>query len=169
MDFKLRSSSKYLFFFFFMIFFIGCCKSNAQSTQNAINPSEEDSHQHSGCWNHAWTLHENNQILSVMDPKLVEFDENEALRVVGVALLCTQASPKMRPSMSRVVAMLAGDIEVSSVTSKPGYLTDWDFKDTIGTFMIADTLTSFAASTHNIKNSISKNDNSIGRTNALSN
>ncbi|OMO56311.1 hypothetical protein COLO4_35685 [Corchorus olitorius] len=115
----------------------------------------------------AWTLHENNQILSVMDPKLVEFDENEALRVVGVALLCTQASPKMRPSMSRVVAMLAGDIEVSSVTSKPGYLTDWDFKDTIGTFMIADTLTPFAASTHNnINNSISKNDNTITVTGA---
>lgn len=31
--------------------------------------------------------------------------------------------------MSRVVAMIAGDIEVGSVTSRPGYLTDWKFND----------------------------------------
>ena len=31
--------------------------------------------------------------------------------------------------MSRVVAMLSGDVEVSDVTSKPGYLTDWRFDD----------------------------------------
>lgn len=31
--------------------------------------------------------------------------------------------------MSRVVAMLSGDIEVSAVTSRPGYLTDWKFDD----------------------------------------
>ncbi|KAK8331119.1 hypothetical protein V6Z12_A10G053300 [Gossypium hirsutum] len=57
------------------------------------------------------------------------FDENEALRVVRIALLCTQGSPSMRPPMSRVVAMLAGDIEASGVITKPSYLTDWDFRD----------------------------------------
>lgn len=57
------------------------------------------------------------------------FDEDEALRVIGVALLCTQASPITRPTMSRVVAMLSGDIEVSPVTAKPSYLSDWDLKD----------------------------------------
>ncbi|GKV50308.1 hypothetical protein SLEP1_g57020 [Rubroshorea leprosula] len=77
----------------------------------------------------AWTLYESNQSLGLVDPTLVEFDENEALRMIGVGLLCTQASPMMRPPMSRVVAMLAGDIEVSPVASKPSYLTDWDFKD----------------------------------------
>ncbi|KAF9608837.1 hypothetical protein IFM89_011875 [Coptis chinensis] len=39
------------------------------------------------------------------------------------------ASPTMRPPMSRVVAMLTGDIEVSTVASRPGYLTDWQFND----------------------------------------
>ncbi|GLT51806.1 hypothetical protein SLA2020_251880 [Shorea laevis] len=77
----------------------------------------------------AWTLHESNQSLGLLDPTLVEFDENEALRMITVGLLCTQASPMMRPPMSRVVTMLAGDIEVSPVASKPSYLTDWDFKD----------------------------------------
>ena len=74
-----------------------------------------------------------------MDPIVTEFDENEALRVVGVALLCTQGSPAMRPTMSRVVAMLTGDIEVSAVTSKPSYLTDWDFKDITSNFSKAST------------------------------
>lgn len=36
--------------------------------------------------------------------------------------------------MSRVVAMLSGDIEVSTVTSRPGYLTDWKFDD-VSSFM----------------------------------
>ena len=48
---------------------------------------------------------------------------------MGVSFLCTQSSPTLRPSMSRVVAMLLGDIEVSTVTSKPGYLTDWKSDD----------------------------------------
>ncbi|CAL2252610.1 unnamed protein product [Prunus armeniaca] len=77
----------------------------------------------------AWTLHENDQSLGLVDPRLTEFDENDATRLIKAALLCTQASPMMRPSMSRVVAMLSGDIEASIVMSKPSYLTDWDFKD----------------------------------------
>ena len=64
-----------------------------------------------------------------MDPTLTAFDEDEANRIIGVALLCTQSSPLLRPTMSRAVAMLAGDIEISAVTVKPSYLTDWDFKD----------------------------------------
>ena len=69
---------------------------------------------------------------------MLEFDENEATRVIGVALLCTQASPMMRPSMSRVVGMLSGDIEVGTVTSKPSYLTDWDFTDITSSFLNED-------------------------------
>ncbi|KAK4588883.1 hypothetical protein RGQ29_019769 [Quercus rubra] len=83
----------------------------------------------------AWTLHENNESLRLVDPTLSEFDESEAARVIAVSLLCTQASPNMRPPMSRVVAMLAGDIEVGIVTSKPSYLTDWNFKDITSSFL----------------------------------
>ncbi|KAL9456513.1 hypothetical protein AB3S75_005690 [Citrus x aurantiifolia] len=89
----------------------------------------------------AWNLHENNQSLGLVDPTLTEFNDKEALRVIGVALLCTQASPMMRPPMSRVVAMLAGDIEVGTVISKPSYLTDWDFKDITASFLNEDTPT----------------------------
>ncbi|XP_065618418.1 probable LRR receptor-like serine/threonine-protein kinase At1g56130 isoform X4 [Quercus suber] len=83
----------------------------------------------------AWTLHENSESLRLVDPTLLEFDESEAARVIAVSLLCTQASPNMRPPMSRVVAMLAGDIEVGIVTSKPSYLTDWNFKDITSNFV----------------------------------
>ncbi|OMO65922.1 hypothetical protein COLO4_30910 [Corchorus olitorius] len=93
----------------------------------------------------AWNLVENNESLGVMDLSLEEFDENEALRVLGVALLCTQASPNMRPPMSRVVAMLTGDAEVSSVATKPSYITDWDFNDETATFKKEDTQTSSAS------------------------
>ncbi|KAF3784931.1 Inactive protein kinase [Nymphaea thermarum] len=77
----------------------------------------------------AWHLHENNSHLKLVDPTLTVYDEEEVLRVIRVALLCTQASPSLRPRMSRAVAMLSGDIEVSAATSRPAYLTDWRFKD----------------------------------------
>ncbi|XVE80838.1 hypothetical protein DITRI_Ditri15bG0012600 [Diplodiscus trichospermus] len=70
----------------------------------------------------AWALHENDRSLDLVDPSLVEFDENEAVRAVRVALLCTQGSPALRPPMSRVVAMLAGDIQVSNIITRPSYL-----------------------------------------------
>nr|XP_028954646.1 probable LRR receptor-like serine/threonine-protein kinase At1g56140 isoform X2 [Malus domestica] len=76
-----------------------------------------------------WALHENDQTLGLVDPRLTKFDETEATRLIRVALMCTQGSPMARPSMSRVVAMLSGDIDVGTVMSKPSYLTDYDFKD----------------------------------------
>lgn len=36
---------------------------------------------------------------------------------------------RLRPTMSRVVTMLSGDIEVATVTTRPSYLTDWRFDD----------------------------------------
>ncbi|KAK9121961.1 hypothetical protein Syun_019578 [Stephania yunnanensis] len=97
----------------------------------------------------AWYLHENNHELELVDSRLSkEFNEEEAKRVVGVALLCTQASPMLRPSMTRVIAMLSGDIEVSTVASKPAYLSDWEFND-VTTFISEDTSgTSMAASSN---------------------
>ncbi|KAJ7982029.1 putative LRR receptor-like kinase [Quillaja saponaria] len=77
----------------------------------------------------AWQLHENNQVIELVDPLISEFDQEEVKRVVGISLLCTQTSPTLRPSMSRVVAMLSGDIEVGVVTNRPGYLTDWKYDD----------------------------------------
>ncbi|KAM0038027.1 putative non-specific serine/threonine protein kinase [Helianthus debilis subsp. tardiflorus] len=59
----------------------------------------------------AWKLHEPNTEIELVDEELSNFDENEVKRVTRIALLCTQTSPMQRPPMSRVVAMLSGDIE----------------------------------------------------------
>ena len=56
----------------------------------------------------AWDLYEGEQPLRILDPRLEKFDAEEALRVIRVALMCTQGSPHRRPPMSRVVAMLTG-------------------------------------------------------------
>ncbi|TVT98389.1 hypothetical protein EJB05_56309, partial [Eragrostis curvula] len=72
----------------------------------------------------AWELYEREQALGIVDPRLEEFESDEALRVIHVALLCTQGSPHQRPSMSRVVALLTGDIEVTEVVTKPSYINE---------------------------------------------
>ncbi|KAG6500490.1 hypothetical protein ZIOFF_040335 [Zingiber officinale] len=73
----------------------------------------------------AWNLLEDNRKLEAVDRSLASFDEEEINRVIGVALLCTQASPAHRPPMSRVVAMLVGDQEIMDVTERPSYLLLW--------------------------------------------
>ncbi|XP_078153567.1 putative LRR receptor-like serine/threonine-protein kinase At1g56140 [Carex rostrata] len=73
----------------------------------------------------AWSLYEQNRAIGLLDPKLASYDEDQTLRLIGVSLLCTQASPLQRPSMSRVVSILTGDLEVRKVISRPSYLTDW--------------------------------------------
>eukprot|EP00262_Sarcandra_glabra_P017903 TRINITY_DN6269_c0_g2_i1.p1 TRINITY_DN6269_c0_g2~~TRINITY_DN6269_c0_g2_i1.p1 ORF type:complete len:207 (-),score=37.04 TRINITY_DN6269_c0_g2_i1:265-816(-) len=88
----------------------------------------------------AWHLHESNRKLELVDPSLSGFNEEEVVRVLGVALLCIQSSPLLRPPMSRVVGMLSGDVEVSTVTSRPGYLTDLDATD-MSSFVSIDTST----------------------------
>ncbi|KAK9949627.1 hypothetical protein M0R45_005144 [Rubus argutus] len=77
----------------------------------------------------AWQLHEKKLEGELVDSRLSAFNEEEAKRIIKIGLLCTQTSPMLRPSMSRVVGMLSGDMEVTTVTSKPGYLTDWKFDD----------------------------------------
>ncbi|CAD6226284.1 unnamed protein product [Miscanthus lutarioriparius] len=76
----------------------------------------------------AWSLYEGKQPLGIVDPRLNEFNPEEALRVIRVALLCTQGSPHQRPPMSRVVAMLTGKTKVADEVAKPSYVTDWQFR-----------------------------------------
>jgi hypothetical protein len=74
----------------------------------------------------AWDLYEGKQLLGILDPRLEKFDAGEALRVIRVALICTQGSPHQRPPMSRVMAMLTGKAEVVEEVAKPSYVvTDW--------------------------------------------
>ncbi|XP_062115768.1 probable LRR receptor-like serine/threonine-protein kinase At1g56140 [Humulus lupulus] len=77
----------------------------------------------------AWDLLEQGRELELVDSELSDFEEEEVKRIIGVALLCTQTSPTVRPPMSRVVAMISGDSDVSAEISRPGYLADWKFND----------------------------------------
>ncbi|KAH9287896.1 hypothetical protein KI387_032013, partial [Taxus chinensis] len=77
-----------------------------------------------------WHLHEQKRLLELMDPQLSPtYTKEEVLRVIAVALLCTQALPAKRPSMSRVVAMLTGHVEEIPLASRPGYITDWQYSN----------------------------------------
>ncbi|KAG8085009.1 hypothetical protein GUJ93_ZPchr0010g7405 [Zizania palustris] len=77
----------------------------------------------------AWDLYEKEQALRIVDPRLEEFNEDEAFRFIRVALLCTQGSPHQRPAMSKVVAMLTGEAEVPEEVTKPSYVTVWQHRD----------------------------------------
>jgi hypothetical protein len=67
-----------------------------------------------------------------MDPDIESTcSKEEVLRVIEVALLCTQAVPTMRPKMSRVVAMLTGDAEIIPVASRPAYIKDLQYNNVI--------------------------------------
>ncbi|KAF3788382.1 putative LRR receptor-like serine/threonine-protein kinase [Nymphaea thermarum] len=56
-------------------------------------------------------LKETGDLLKLVDPELgANFSKEEALIILNVALLCTNASPSLRPSMSLVVDMIEGKI-----------------------------------------------------------
>ena len=56
--------------------------------------------------------------MEIVDPKLgSEFNRDEAERMIKVAILCTNASPTLRPIMSAVVSMLEGQTIVPEVIS----------------------------------------------------
>ncbi|KAI0495626.1 hypothetical protein KFK09_021929 [Dendrobium nobile] len=101
----------------------------------------------------AWRLYEQKHELDLVDPILPSYNRDEAIRVFGVALLCIQASPALRPPMSRVVAMLAGDVEVNEVTSRPSYLTEWQFNDISSNFANDDCSRSTSTALTNIQTS----------------
>ncbi|XP_024517325.1 cysteine-rich receptor-like protein kinase 15 [Selaginella moellendorffii] len=65
----------------------------------------------------AWQLHSDGLLANLLDPKLVRSSSNEQERTlvqaIHIALMCTQASPQDRPSMSHVVAMLSGHSNVN--------------------------------------------------------
>ncbi|CAM6009843.1 unnamed protein product [Sphagnum balticum] len=63
-----------------------------------------------------WKLHEGNKLLELVDPKVnTRNHEEEILHVIKIGLLCVQSIASKRPSMSRIVAMLQGDMEMEMV------------------------------------------------------
>ncbi|XP_030471625.2 probable LRR receptor-like serine/threonine-protein kinase At1g56140 [Syzygium oleosum] len=128
------------------VFAFGVVALEVVSGRPNSDPSLEEAKKYLLEW--AWNLHEINRVVEIVDSRLSEFHGEEAKRMVAIALLCTQTSPALRPPMSRVVAMLSGDIEVPAVSTRPGYLTDWRFDDTTS-FLTENTDMSTDKSPHN--------------------
>jgi len=82
-----------------------------------------------------WAWHnykEKRELEEIIDPKLLtsmNLNRDEVSRMIGIAILCTQTSPTRRPTMSKVVAMLIGDLEVPEVLTKPSYLMDFRYTE----------------------------------------
>ncbi|XP_031120708.1 probable leucine-rich repeat receptor-like serine/threonine-protein kinase At3g14840 isoform X2 [Ipomoea triloba] len=66
----------------------------------------------------ALVLQEKGTLMELIDPRLhSDYDKEEALRMIKVALLCTNTSPVLRPSMSAVVNMLEGHDDILKCNS----------------------------------------------------
>lgn len=95
----------------------------------------------------ACVLQEEGNLLELVDPNLgSHYSKEEVMRMLHIALLCTNLSPSLRPSMSSVVSMLEGKItvEVSNIkrntTSREARFKAFDHK------LSPDSLTSISTS-----------------------
>ncbi|XP_059667971.1 putative serine/threonine-protein kinase isoform X2 [Cornus florida] len=69
----------------------------------------------------AWKLKDEERILDIVDPELIEYPEDEVLRFIKVALFCTQASSHQRPSMKQVMKMLSEEVNLNDkLLTEPG-------------------------------------------------
>ncbi|XP_042479268.1 probable LRR receptor-like serine/threonine-protein kinase At1g53440 isoform X2 [Macadamia integrifolia] len=73
----------------------------------------------------AYVLQEQGNLLELVDPILgSNYSKEEALRMLNLALLCTNPSPSLRPSMSAAVSMLEGKIAVKAPIVKRSSMTE---------------------------------------------
>ncbi|GAV75551.1 LRR_1 domain-containing protein/Pkinase_Tyr domain-containing protein/Malectin domain-containing protein/LRR_8 domain-containing protein [Cephalotus follicularis] len=70
----------------------------------------------------AYVLQERGSLLELVDPEMgSDYSSEEAMVMLNVALMCTNASPTLRPTMSQVVSMLDGRTPVQDLLSDPGF------------------------------------------------
>ncbi|XP_038686385.1 cold-responsive protein kinase 1-like isoform X2 [Tripterygium wilfordii] len=98
----------------------------------------------------AWKLYEKGELASLVDTLMNgSYDVEEVCRYMKIGLCCTQDKPKLRPSMSKVVQMLMGEIDVNDTKiSRPGLLYElMGIKDKKGHRNSSDTMnTTFSES-----------------------
>ncbi|XP_058202454.1 probable LRR receptor-like serine/threonine-protein kinase At1g07650 isoform X24 [Rhododendron vialii] len=76
----------------------------------------------------ALVLRQKGCLMDLVDPKLgSNFNKEEAMRMTKVALLCTNPSPALRPTMSAVVSMLEGKLGIEELVNDPRIYGD-DFR-----------------------------------------
>ncbi|XVF08268.1 hypothetical protein REPUB_Repub06bG0211800 [Reevesia pubescens] len=68
-----------------------------------------------------WRLKEEERLLDIVDPELIQYPEDEVMRFIKVALFCTQAAANQRPTMKQVVEMLSKDVHLNEkLLRQPG-------------------------------------------------
>ncbi|CAM6007977.1 unnamed protein product [Sphagnum balticum] len=81
----------------------------------------------------ACSLHEQDKLMDLIDQRLNNnVLDDEAHRVINVALLCVQTSATRRPSMSRVLAMLLNEVDVEVVSKKTNPIHEMDISHLLG-------------------------------------
>jgi serine/threonine protein kinase len=69
-----------------------------------------------------WNHYLSSTVSSIIDPNIEENCQAEVLQVVQVALLCTQASATLRPSMSKVIMFLTSKDSNLPTTTQPPFI-----------------------------------------------
>ncbi|XP_068322386.1 probable leucine-rich repeat receptor-like serine/threonine-protein kinase At3g14840 [Pyrus communis] len=73
----------------------------------------------------ALVLQQKGNLIELVDPRLgSDFDEEEVITMVKVALLCINPAPALRPTMSEVVSMLEGRTPVCESVMNPSMYSD---------------------------------------------
>ncbi|GAB4827142.1 hypothetical protein Ancab_034031 [Ancistrocladus abbreviatus] len=77
--------------------------------------------------NWALCLRQEGKLMELIDPRLgSHYNKEEALRMIKIALLCTNPSPTLRPTMSAVLSMLEGALAVEESAMDPNaYSNEW--------------------------------------------
>lgn len=75
-------------------------------------------------------MQQNNNFEELLDPRLnLQVKKDEVERLVKVAILCTNGTPSLRPTMSEVVSMLEGQTPIPDVIPQASpYSEDLRFK-----------------------------------------
>eukprot|EP00253_Pinus_taeda_P032257 PITA_32257 len=103
----------------------------------------------------AWNQFEQNQVLDIVDPLLEgQYSREQALRVITIALQCTQGSWTQRPAMSKVVLMLTDNSESTGQPTRPAFI-DVAADRSANITPIPESATSAAAPTQGSHGSIS--------------
>ncbi|KNA24886.1 hypothetical protein SOVF_011580 [Spinacia oleracea] len=78
----------------------------------------------------AYVLQEQGNLLELVDPTLESsYPKDEALRLLNIALLCTNPSPSLRPAMSSVTSMIEGQTPIQApIVKRSGANDDLRFK-----------------------------------------
>ncbi|XP_030967701.1 probable leucine-rich repeat receptor-like serine/threonine-protein kinase At3g14840 [Quercus lobata] len=79
----------------------------------------------------AIVLQQKGNLMELVDPELgSEFSKKEVIRMIKVALLCTNPSPAPRPTMTAVVSMLEGGTVVDELNIDPSIYgnNEWRFE-----------------------------------------